>query len=86
MAEYPQPQNPPPSPWWRHGFVWLVVSGPAIVVVASVFTFVLAAADADRLIEEDYHRKGAQIRERLADRQLLPAVQGRNHAVTPARP
>jgi hypothetical protein len=86
MAEHPHPHVPPPSPWWRHGFVWLVLSGPAIVVVASVFTFVLAAADADRLIEEDSHRKGAQLQQRLADRPLLPAVQGRNHAATPDHP
>ena len=27
------------DPWWKFGHVWLVVSGPAIVVAASFITF-----------------------------------------------
>ena len=33
--------------WWRHGMVWLVVAGPAVVVVAAVATAVLAWRGAD---------------------------------------
>jgi len=29
-------------PWWRYPIVWLVVGGPAAVVVASFFTMGLA--------------------------------------------
>ena len=27
------------APWWRFGMVWLVISGPAVVVVASSLQF-----------------------------------------------
>ena len=38
------------SPWWRHGMVWLVISGPAVVVVASFATLVLALAYPDPVL------------------------------------
>ena len=34
--------NRPALPWWRVRMVWLVVGGPAVVVVASFVTLVLA--------------------------------------------
>ena len=37
----------PPLPWWRSGMVWLVLSGPAAVVVAGVVTMVIAVQGAD---------------------------------------
>jgi len=49
--------------------VWLVVAGPAAVVVAAVATAVIAVRGADTLVTE---------------RSFTPAVQGRNHAATPA--
>jgi len=30
------------KPWWKYRMMWLVVGGPAIVVVASFFTLYLA--------------------------------------------
>lgn len=30
------------QPWWRHRWPWLLLLGPAIVVVACVITIVLA--------------------------------------------
>ena len=38
---------PRPLPWWRSGMVWLVLSGPAAVVVAGVVTTVIAVQGAD---------------------------------------
>jgi uncharacterized protein len=55
------------SPWWRHGMVWLVIGGPAAVVVAGIATFVIAATNPDPVL-------------RTTD---TPAVQGRNHAASP---
>jgi uncharacterized protein len=49
-------------PWWRHGMVWLVIGGPAVVVVASFATLALALAYPDPVL-------------RTVD---LPAVQARN--------
>jgi hypothetical protein len=85
----PQPELPTvrPPPWWRHGHLWLVVAGPAIVVVASIVTAVIAAHGADKVVEEDYWRKGMDINKQLAaERARLPALQGRNHAATPTAP
>jgi len=73
-------------PWWKFGHVWLVLAGPALVVVASCVTFYLAATRLDPVVTEDYYRKGIEINKTL-DRDasaasLAPAVQARNHAAT----
>jgi hypothetical protein len=74
----------PAEPWWRNGFVWLVIAGPAFVVIASIFTFWVAARGSDKLVQQDYYRKGMEINRQIAsERALLPAMQGRNHAATP---
>jgi hypothetical protein len=57
----------PISPWWRHGMVWLVIAGPAAVVVAGFVTLALAALNPDPVL-------------RTVE---TPAVEGRNHAATP---
>ena len=76
-----------PTPWWRYGHVWLVISGPAVVVVAALATAWIAASGADALVAEDYYRRGLEINKTLAaDKALLPALQGRNHAATPPAP
>ena len=73
--------SPPPAapPWWTFGHVWLVIAGPAIVVVAAFATLWLALAYPESLISEDYYRRGTE-----QARALVPALQGRNHAATPA--
>jgi hypothetical protein len=77
--------QPLPEPWWRHGFVWLVIAGPAAVVAAGVVTMVIAAQGADKLVAKDYYRRGMEINQQLArERALIPANQARNHAATPA--
>jgi hypothetical protein len=70
--------------WWKFGHVWLVISGPAIVVVASFITLYLAVVGMDPVLDEDYYRKGLEINRTLADNpnSLAPAVQARNHAQT----
>ena len=44
-------------PWWKFGYVWLVLAGPALVVVASCVTFYLAVTRLDPVVTEDYYRK-----------------------------
>ncbi|MBX3653954.1 MAG: FixH family protein [Ramlibacter sp.] len=80
----------PEMPWWRNGYVWLLISGPALVVVAGLTTAYIAVTHPDRLVAEDYYRRGLEInktlareRDAAAERAMLPALQGRNHAVTP---
>lgn len=72
------------TPWWKFGYVWLVLSGPAVVVVASVVTFYVAATRPDPVVAEDYYRKGIEINKELNSQgsNMMPAVQARNHAQT----
>jgi hypothetical protein len=67
-----------PAPWWRHGHVWLVVSGPALVVVASIITVFLAVKYPDAVLVTQ-----PSVRQPVRERALSPALEGRNHAATP---
>lgn len=80
--------TPPPAPWWRYPLMWLVVGGPAAVIVAGVVTVVIAVRQPDPVVAPDYYRRGIEINRTLAarDKAHLPALQGRNHAATPSRP
>jgi hypothetical protein len=53
-------------PWYRHRWPWILMSGPAIVLVAGVITTWIAFASADGLVAEDYYRKGLGINKTLA--------------------
>jgi uncharacterized protein len=55
-------------PWWRYRMLWLVIGGPAVVVVAGFATLALALAHPDPVMP-------------TTDR--TPAVQARNHAASP---
>jgi hypothetical protein len=69
-------------PWWRYGMVWLVIGGPAVVVVAGIATAVIAVRGADPVITDV---PAAMTRGATAPTALTPAMQARNHAAT-ARP
>ena len=80
----PQQIEKSPEPWWRHGHVWLLIAGPAAVVVASLATAWLAVNGQDPVVAEDYYRRGLEMNKTLAaEKATLPALQGRNHAATP---
>lgn len=65
--------------------MWLVLGGPALVVVAAIATAVIAARGADPVVDPDYYQKGVNINEQLrnANKSLAPANAVRNHAATP---
>ncbi|MGD9775118.1 FixH family protein [Diaphorobacter sp.] len=73
------------QPWWKHGYVWLVISGPVIVVVAGFVTLWLALSRPDPVVAEDYYQRGLDINKTLnnQDAAMTPAMKGRNHAATP---
>ncbi len=73
------------KPWWKFGHVWMLIAGPAIVVVAGFVTLWLAIRQPDPVIAEDYYRRGVEINQTLShpEKSLVPAIIGRNHAVTP---
>lgn len=76
-------QAPTPQAWWRYPLVWLVIGLPAVVIAASLVSAWIAVHTPDSVVEEDYYRKGLEINRMLADKSLVPAQMGRNHAMTP---
>ncbi|MDB5946325.1 MAG: nitrogen fixation protein FixH [Ramlibacter sp.] len=81
------PLQPEAAPWWTFGYVWLVIAGPAAVVVASIATVWLTLAFPETLVAEDYYRQGLEINKTLAAQRakaLTPAMRGRDHAASPA--
>ena len=76
---------PPPQPWWKFPLVWMIIAGPAIVVVAGFITLWLALSQPDPVIDENYYQKGIEINKTLAQQgtAMTPGMQGRNHAATP---
>lgn len=73
--------------WWNFGYVWLVISGPLLVIIASFITLYIAMNNPDPVID-NYYRKGMEINKTLnAQRdQMAPAVQARNNAATGIKP
>jgi len=72
------------APWWKFGYVWLVLSGPAIVVIASFFTFYLAYVGMDVVVDEGAYQKGLNPNQSAprSAKTLAPAIDARNHAAT----
>ena len=68
----PSADNPP---WWKLPIVWLVIGGPAAVVVASFATLTLAILHPDPVLQPSSQASGS----------MAPALQARNHAATPSR-
>jgi hypothetical protein len=68
-------QADPSTPWWRLPIVWLVIGGPATVVVASFATLALAILNPDPVLEAPKARAPGEV----------PAMQARNHAAAPQR-
>lgn len=73
------------QPWWKYGHVWLIIAGPAVVVVAGFVTLAIAIRIPDPVVAEDYYRQGLNINKTLAEQaqQMMPAMQARNHVATP---
>lgn len=65
-------------PWWKFGHVWMVIAGPAVVVVASFVTLYLALSSPNTVLETE---SVAQSRTG-SGASLAPAMTARNHAAT----
>ena len=70
----------PTLPWWRFRMLWLVVGGPAIVVVAAIGTAVIAFRGADPVVQMPAASRAADADEFST----APAMHARNHAATAA--
>jgi uncharacterized protein len=66
------------NPWYREPWPWLLMSGPAAVIVAGAITAWMAFASADGLVVDDYYKRGLGInavleREQAAARRGIEA-------------
>ena len=60
--------QPTPKPWYREPWPWILMAGPAVVVVAGIATAVIAIRTADPMVA-DYDARfhsGTQAREHAA--------------------
>jgi len=48
-------------PWYREPWPWILMSGPAAVIVAGAFTTYLAIAHEDALVADNYYKEGLAI-------------------------
>lgn len=80
--------------WWREPYVWLVIGGPLIVVVAGVVTALIAFERPDPVIDKNSYQQELMLRRQSEDAKALlddlaklqPANQARNHAASPVLP
>jgi hypothetical protein len=54
------------KPWYRQLWPWLLISGPATVLVAGAITMWIAFSTSDGLVADDYYKQGLAINKRLA--------------------
>ncbi|MCB1965442.1 MAG: FixH family protein [Candidatus Accumulibacter sp.] len=54
------------GPWYRQPWPWLIMLGPAVVIIAGLVTAYLAVISNDGLVEDDYYKQGLAINQRSA--------------------
>lgn len=52
-------------PWYRERWPWILMAGPAIVIVAGFVTFWLAFSSNDGLVTDDYYKQGLAVNQQL---------------------
>ena len=71
------------KPWWSFGMVWMIISGPAVVVVAAFATLYLAITIPDPVLPtEAMNPRNAIENQGKLEAAMAPAMQARNHAST----
>src|SRR4051812_6696391 len=53
-------------PWYREPWPWLLMAGPAAVLVAGGFTIWIAFSTSDGLVVQDYYKQGLAVNKVLA--------------------
>lgn len=49
------------NPWYREPWPWILMAGPAAVVVAGLVTYWIAATTFDGMVVDDYYKQGLAI-------------------------
>jgi hypothetical protein len=65
MHPTPSTFGQPQPAWYTHRWPWLLMLGPAVVLVAGAFTTWLAVSRPDALVVGDYYRQGKAINQDL---------------------
>ncbi|WP_226460721.1 FixH family protein [Quatrionicoccus australiensis] len=52
-------------PWYKERWPWILMSGPAIVIVAGIATLWLAVISNDGLVTDDYYKQGLAVNQSL---------------------
>jgi hypothetical protein len=74
---------PHAKPWWSFGMVWMIIAGPALVIVAAFVTLYLAITIPDPVLPtEALNPRNAIENQSKLDAAMAPAMQARNHAAT----
>jgi uncharacterized protein len=63
------------KPWYRERWPWLLMAGPAIVVLAGFITGYIAWASYDGVVAEDYYKRGLLINRQLGRLALADSLQ-----------
>lgn len=61
MSDHTQHPEVDAAPWYRHGWTWGLMAGPAIVLVAGAITTAIAIVSDDGLVARDYYKRGLMI-------------------------
>ena len=59
------------QPWWKYGYVWLVISGPAVVVVAGFYTLWLAISSPNQVLTDGTDRRKAEITQKAESKEMI---------------
>jgi hypothetical protein len=59
-------QAGPLQRWYHEPWPWLLMAGPAVVIVAGLITTYLAVATNDGLVADDYYKRGLAINQTLS--------------------
>lgn len=61
------------TPWYKQRWPWLLMAGPAIVIVAGIVTAWLAVVSNDGLVTDDYYKQGLAVNQQLHREQQASA-------------
>lgn len=62
-------------PWYRNRWPWILMAGPAVVVVAGIVTAWIAVTTSDGLVADDYYKQGLAVNQVLARNDVAAAMQ-----------
>lgn len=59
------PEHKPGAPWYKHRWPWLLMLGPALVIVGGINLGYVAWTSQDAMVVDDYYKQGKAINQDL---------------------